>query len=391
MKKLISFSCTFLLVISAENLSALQPFLHDPVVERINISFQFLEGPVWKDGRILFSDIPANKIYQWTEEEGSSVFLMASGNSNGLALDSKGRLLLAQHGKRQVAVLLDNGSDSTLAGMYEGKKLNSPNDITVRSDDAFYFTDPPYGIDPGDAELDYSGIFLYTASGELHLMDKSLNRPNGIVLSPDESILYVSDSETRKIYTWQIDGDTILNKTLFASMTPAGNADGMKVDGNGFLYASGPGGVWVYNPDGTFIQTIPVPGQVTNCGWGAEEDTVLFVTTGNYLFRITNRKEDPVTYIKDNVTKSIHLRLLSSNPFTDHLRFSCTLGDASDIKLDIYDLNGRLIKRLAEGFMPAGIYTYSWETGYLCAGAYIVRLNSRSTNTVMYCIKMGAY
>ncbi|MBL7112225.1 MAG: SMP-30/gluconolactonase/LRE family protein [Bacteroidales bacterium] len=242
MKKLIQYTGISLLLLGAEYITAQLPVLSDPVVEKIDISFQFLEGPVWMDGKILFSDIPANKVYQWTEEDGSSVFLEPSGNSNGLALDSQGRLLLAQHGKRQVAVLLENNSDSTLAGEYEGKRLNSPNDITVRSDDAFYFTDPPYGINPADSELGYSGIYLYTASGELRLMDKSLNRPNGIVLSPDESILYVSDSEARKIYTWETDGDTILNKTLFASMSPPGNADGMKTDGNGFLYATGPAG-----------------------------------------------------------------------------------------------------------------------------------------------------
>ncbi len=344
MKKLIQYTGISLLLLGAEYITAQLPVLSDPVVEKIDISFQFLEGPVWMDGKILFSDIPANKVYQWTEEDGSSVFLEPSGNSNGLALDSQGRLLLAQHGKRQVAVLLENNSDSTLAGEYEGKRLNSPNDITVRSDDAFYFTDPPYGINPADSELGYSGIYLYTASGELRLMDKSLNRPNGIVLSPDESILYVSDSEARKIYTWETDGDTILNKTLFASMAPSGNADGMKADGNGFLYATGPGGVWVYHPDGTFIRTIPVPGQVTNCGWGAKEDTVLFVTTGNYLFKITNKKEDPVTSIMDDATKSNNLKLLCSNPFTSQLRFSCSLKDASYIKLDVYDQTGRLIR-----------------------------------------------
>jgi sugar lactone lactonase YvrE len=275
-----------------------------------------------------------------------------------------------------------------LASMYEGKRLNSPNDITVRSDGAFYFTDPPYGINPGESELGFSGIYLYTGSGELLLLDKSLYRPNGIALSPDESILYASDAEVREIYTWEIDGDTILNKTLFASMTPSGYADGMKVDENGFLYATGPGGIWMYHPDGTFIRTIPVPGQVTNCGWGAKEDTILFVTTGNYLYMITNKKEDPVTFIVDNTTKNHNLKLLSSNPFVDNLRFSCYLKDASYIKLEVYDHAGRMIQRLAERNMDAGEYTYFWEAVGLCAGNYFISLNCGKSREVIQCVKL---
>ena len=235
-------------------------------VDKIAEGFQFVEGPVWKDDGLLFSDIPANTIYRWTPDSGVTVFLSPSGNSNGLALDLEGRLLLAQHGKRQLARLEPLGTETALATHYVGKRLNSPNDIAVKSDGSIFFTDPPYGISGNQEELGFYGNFSLSSSGSLRLLDQSLNRPNGITFSPNEDKLFVGDSKARVIYVWDVLSDTLIaNKRRFASMNAAGYTDGMKVDAEGHLFATGPFGVWVYDPDGTVLDTIMVPGQTSNC------------------------------------------------------------------------------------------------------------------------------
>ncbi|HEX9653661.1 MAG TPA: SMP-30/gluconolactonase/LRE family protein, partial [bacterium] len=246
------------------------------------------EGPVWSDELgLLFSDIPANTVYRWTPDSGVSVYLHPSGNSNGLTFDSQNRLLLAQHGNRRLARRDSLGNEISLAAHYNGKRLNSPNDIAIKSDGAIFFTDPPYGISPNQEELGFYGIYRLSPSGSLQLLDASLQRPNGIVFSPDEAILYVCDSDARDIYIWDVVGDSLLaNKRLFAHMDPEGNADGMKVDAAGHLFATGPVGVWVYSPDGTMLNVIPVPGQTSNCGWGDADRKTLYVTSGSGVYRI---------------------------------------------------------------------------------------------------------
>lgn len=282
----------FLLISSlSAGLYAQGPVIHSPQIQRIDGDFQFLEGPVWYEGRILFSDIPANKIYQWSVTEGLRAFYEPSGNSNGLMLDHQGFLILAQHGKRQVAVLDDRGEEFGLVMEYQGKKLNSPNDLTLRSDGSIYFTDPPYGIDVKDAELDFSGVYLWTKQDELFLLESTFSRPNGIALSPDESKLYLSESPSRTVYVWDVDQNEVKNKRVFARIErEGGNADGMKVDPNGFVYVTGPGGVWVYSADGTKVQLIEIPGQVTNCAFGGEKGDELYVTTAHALYRVRNGK-----------------------------------------------------------------------------------------------------
>jgi gluconolactonase len=262
-----------------------------PKVEKIAEGFSFIEGPLWIDGvGLIFSDIPENKVYLFSTDSVLSVYLDPSGNSNGLTLDHEKRLLLAQHGNRQLARLEGDHSFTSLATLYDGRRLNSPNDLVVKSDGSVFFTDPPYGISGDQEELGFSGIYRLNPAGRLELLDKSLARPNGIVFSPDEKTLYVNDSETRKIYKWDVLNDsTIANKQLFGLMTPAGNADGMKVDKEGFLYVTGPVGVWIFDPKGTPVDTIPVPGQTTNCGWGDKDGKTLYVTSGSALFRIRDK------------------------------------------------------------------------------------------------------
>jgi gluconolactonase len=259
--------------------------LHLAQVEKLSDGFKFTEGPLWKEGAILFSDIPANKIYRWNENDGISVFLEPSGNSNGLALDLDNNLLLAQHGKRRLAKIYTDGREFSLANIYDGKKLNSPNDIAVKSDGTIFFTDPPYGIKKDDEELEYYGIFKISKNGKIKMLDNSLHRPNGIAFSPDEKLLYVTNSGTNDIYVWDVADSIITNKRIFASMAPDGFGDGLKVNSMGRLFVAATKGVWIYESNGTLLKTIEVPGQTTNCAFGDEDGKTLYITSGDAIYR----------------------------------------------------------------------------------------------------------
>ncbi len=273
--------------------------ISDIKVEKIADGFQFVEGPVWKDNGLLFSDIPGNTIYRWTPDSGTTtVFLRPSGNSNGLTLDKEGRLLMAQHGKRRLARIETDGTETALATHYEGKRLNSPNDVAVKSDGFIFFTDPPYGISKNEEELGFYGIYSLSPTGTLQLLDKSLNRPNGITFSPDEKKLYVGDSEARTIFVWDVVSDTLItNKRTFAYMNAEGYTDGMKFDKEGHLFATGPLGVWVYESNNTLLEIIAVPGQTTNCNWGDADGNTLYITSGSSVYRVHN------SYIKKPAKK----------------------------------------------------------------------------------------
>ncbi len=277
-----------LIIFFISGLISYSQYSSDYSVEKVADGFNFIEGPVLKDGKILFSDIPENTIFQYDEEDSVTLYYSSSGNSNGLALNSEGELLMAQHGKRRVAKISESGEEISLAQAYSGKLFNSPNDMTIHSDGSIFFTDPPYGISSEEEELGFYGIYKLTPSGYLYLLDKSLNRPNGIALSPDESKLYVSDSRAKKIFVWDIlDEKTIGNKTLFVEMKGKGSADGFKVNKNGTIYSSGPEGIWVINEDGAVETIIKVPGQITNCNWGNAEQSILFVTSAKALYKIS--------------------------------------------------------------------------------------------------------
>ncbi|MCB0750281.1 MAG: SMP-30/gluconolactonase/LRE family protein [Ignavibacteriae bacterium] len=258
-------------------------------LEKVVEGFQFTEGPVWKDGSILFSDIPTNKIYMWNEKEGLTVFLEPSGNSNGLAIDKDGNLLLAQHGKRRLAKLSSDGKEVSLADNYFGSKLNSPNDIAVKSDGTIFFTDPPYGINSEQEELGYYGIFKLGTDGKLRLLDNSLRRPNGIAFSPDEKLLYVTNSETKDIYVWDVADGKITNKRLFAKLEPNGGGDGLKVNSKGRLFVSGSFGIWIFESDGNLLESFEVPGQTTNCTFGDDDGKTLYITSGNALYKYRSK------------------------------------------------------------------------------------------------------
>ncbi len=280
-------------------------------VERIAEGFDWSEGPVWdrKGGRLLFSDVPLNTVFQWQDGKGVSVFLKPSGytgstprggepGSNGLLMDSQGRLVLCQHGDRRVA-RLDDGKFTTLADRYMGKRFNSPNDGVYKTNGDLYFTDPPYGLlglnkDPAK-ELDFNGVYrISAADGAVTLLTREMTFPNGIALSPDEKTLYVANSDPTKAiwmaFPVKEDG-TIGPGRVFADVTssvsPAkkGLPDGMKVDAAGNLFATGPGGVLVFAPDGTHLGTFATGEATANCGWG-EDGSVLYITADMYIGRV---------------------------------------------------------------------------------------------------------
>ncbi len=277
---------------------------------KIAEGFQFTEGPVWlRDRRaLLFSDPNHNTIYQYADDHPLAVFRDKSGydapdigdygqpGSNGLTLDARGRLTINEHGRHRVSRLERNGSLTVLADSFEGKRLNSPNDLVYRSDGSLYFTDPPFGLpkffDDPRKELPYSGIFRWK-SGRLQLLNRDLKGPNGIVFSPDEKYLYVSnwDPAAKTVTRYSVQSDGSLDRgEVFIDLTqqiPGDEAlDGMKADIKGNLYLSAPGGVWIFDANGKHLGTITAPRPVHNFAWGGDDGRTLYLCASSALYRI---------------------------------------------------------------------------------------------------------
>jgi gluconolactonase len=262
-------------------------------LERLATGFQFTEGPVWNAAEevMLFSDIPANRIYKWSAKEGVTVFRDPSHHANGLTYDRQGRLILCEHGARRIARLDTNGEYMVLADTFRGKRLNSPNDVVLTSDGAIYFTDPPYGITPQEQELPFQGVFrIDPASNELLLLVEDCDRPNGLAFTPDETRLYVADSSSRRhIRVFDVDHEGGLrNSRVFADVRGEleGNPDGMKMDVEGNLYVAAAGGVWVFSAAGVLRGVIETPEKPSNLAWFDEEWRSLFITARTSVFRI---------------------------------------------------------------------------------------------------------
>ncbi len=284
-------------------------------IEILAEGFVWTEGPVWvpEGNYLLLSDIPRNSIYRWDESDGIALFMRPSGftgedfqgrepGSNGLTLDHEGRLVLCEHGDRRVSRLESledpHGPKTTLADRYDGRRLNSPNDLVVHSSGAVYFTDPPYGLPRGandpERELDFYGVFRVDPDGEVSLLTQDLNRPNGIAFSPDEKTLYVSNSERHRAIWMAYDvlddgsienGRVFFDATELATRDRPGAPDGLKVDRDGNLFATGPGGVLVIAPDGTHLGTILTGRPTANCAFG-DDGATLYITANRHLVRI---------------------------------------------------------------------------------------------------------
>jgi gluconolactonase len=291
----------------------------DAKVEKLAGDFQFVEGPVWVhskgQGYLLFSDIPANVIRKW-DPKGVSVFLEKSGftgadasnvggqtnngfgmvnliGSNGITLDKQGRIVFCQHGDRQISRLEKNGERTVLASHYEGKRLNSPNDLVFKSDGSLYFTDPTAGLrlqdkDPAK-ELPFNGVYRLV-KGKVELLSKDFARPNGIAFSPDEKYLYVNDTTKKIIMRFDVQPDGgVTNGQVITDMNsdPApGAPDGMKVDQKGNIYCTGPSGFWIMTPDGKHIATVKTKELPANLNWGDDDGKTLYLTARTGLYRI---------------------------------------------------------------------------------------------------------
>ena len=283
-------------------------------IEKLAGGFLFTEGPIWVprgeegDGYLLFSDPNNNVIYRWTQDGQVSIYMTKSGyrgvdigeygqpGSNGLTLDREGRLTINQHGNRRVVRLEKNGQLTVLADRYQGKRLNSPNDLVYKSDGALYFTDPPFGLpkffDDPRKELPYSGVFRVSPDGKVQLVSTDLKGPNGIAFSPDEKYLYVGNWDTAKKvvmrYTVEPDGGLSHGQVFFdMTGTPGEDAlDGMKVDVEGNLYVSGPGGVWILSPERKHLGTITGPEHPHNFAWGGDDGKTLYLCAQTGLYRI---------------------------------------------------------------------------------------------------------
>ena len=269
----------------------------DAQVEKLGTGCQFTEGPVWNsEGKfLLFSDIPSNQMKKWSSETGIINFREPSGKSNGLTYDRQGRLIACEHANRRVSRTEIDGEIVTIASHYEGKRLNSPNDVVVKSDGSIYFTDPPYGLSAeygslGEKELDFQGVYrLSPDDNSLTLLIDDFDCPNGLCFAPDESVLYINDSSERlhvRAFDVQPDG-TISNGRVFAEIVGEGGVpDGMKVDQKGNVYVTGPGGVWIFDMSGKRIGTINTPEGATNLGWGESDWKTLYFVAKTSLYRI---------------------------------------------------------------------------------------------------------
>ena len=271
---------------SKEN--ALEKILESTQVKKIISGFQFTEGPVWvSDGFLLFSDIPADTIYKYKPESELETFMKPSGHSNGLTLDKQGRLLICEH-DRQVSRLEKNGTKKPLLKTISGKRLNSPNDIVVKSDEAIYFTDPPFGLPDRTVgkELDFSGIYRLEPDGKYTILDDSIELPNGLAFSPDESVLYVDDSGSGNVYAFDVTSVGMLeNKRIFSSVGNRGG-DGMKVDVEGYLFVTGPSGVNVFSSEGLMLGLITCPETPSNVAWGKNDYKTLYITARTSIYSL---------------------------------------------------------------------------------------------------------
>lgn len=287
----------------------------DAAIEVLAGGFYWTEGPIWirDGGYLLFSDIPRNATLKWKEGEGVSVYLQPSGytgpgsygkepGANGMTLDAEGQLVCCEHGDRRMSVLTKGGGKRTLTDNYQGKRFNSPNDCVFKSNGDLYFTDPAYGLpdqfEDARREMDYCGVFRYGRDGVTTLLTKELSRPNGLAFSVDEKTLYVGNSDPERAiwmaYEVLADGTLGAGRTFYDVTSVVGQLpglpDGFKLDANGNIFATGPGGVYVFNPAGELLGRIETGEATSNCAWG-DDGSSLYVCSDMYLVRIRTKTQ----------------------------------------------------------------------------------------------------
>jgi gluconolactonase len=272
-------------------------------VEQLGTGFTFTEGPIWNpEGFLLFSDMPGDVRRRWDPDSGVSEVANPSNKGNGMTIDNDGRLVVCEHVTSSV-VRMDpdgrGGGREVLATHYDGRELNSPNDVVVKSDGAIYFTDPTYGRMPGfgierEQDLDFQGVYrIAPGGGDPQLLVDDFDQPNGLCFSTDESLLYINDTTRAHIRVFDVQSDgTIANSRVLAEGIGSGSleigdlVDGMKLDERGNVWVTGPGGVCVFDPDGNHIGTVEVPENVGNINWGGPDWHQLFIPATSSMYRI---------------------------------------------------------------------------------------------------------
>jgi len=279
------------LVLTYSLIYAQSPVPDRAILKKVVGGFQFTEGPLWmNNGALLFSDIPANTIYEWKPNDGLKVFLKPSGHSNGIALLENGSLAIAQQ-ERTVSRIAASRKIEVAATEYNGKKLNAPNDLVVRRDGTIYFTDPAFGSKHGQPGQSINGVYRITRDNKIQFLTSAVPLPNGLAFSPDEKKLYVNDSRANDIWVFNVDNDGSLhNGSIFAKMRDLGakfgSADGLKVDSRGNVFSTGPGGIWVYSPEGTLLDRISTPEYASNLAFGGKDYKTLFITATHDIYSI---------------------------------------------------------------------------------------------------------
>ena len=278
------------------------------------------EGPVWLNDGLFFNDIPNKRMLRWSEREGVSVALANSEFANGNTLDLSGSMVSCEHGGRRVVRRLDPFDFSaveTIADNFQDRRLNSPNDVVVRSDGSVWFTDPPYGINsdvegyPADSELDGCHVYCMSTDGELHAVAKDFDKPNGLAFSPDESKLYIADSGAIRgasfpgidyslphhIRVFDVNGTTLKNGRVFAVVAP-GIPDGFRIDHQGYVWTSALDGIHCLSPEGALIGKILLPAQTSNVCFGGQGGTTLFITSSDKVYRVHVNRRDAAQVLR---------------------------------------------------------------------------------------------
>lgn len=283
------------------------------------------EGPVWLDDGLYFNDIPNKRMMRWTENAGAAVALSNSEFANGNTLDAQGRMISCEHGGRRVIRRhdpADPGAVTVIADSYQGKRLNSPNDVVVRSDGSVWFTDPPYGINsdvegyPAESEIGGCYVFCAAPDGTLNAVVTDFDKPNGLAFSPDESRLYVADSGAIRgasfpgidydlphhIRVFDVDGVTLSNGRVFAVVAP-GVPDGFRVDHEGYIWTSAMDGVHCLSPEGALIGKILLPQQTSNICFGGSSGQTMFITSSDKVYRVHSTRRDAAHVLRDRERK----------------------------------------------------------------------------------------
>ena len=344
-------------------------------LEHLESGFQLCEGPLWHpDGYLLFSDVWPSKTYMWSEEDGLVLFLTPTGQIDGMTMDSDGHLIAAQHQARQVCRIEDDKTITPIVTHYDGKRFHSPNDLTIKSDGAIFFTDPPWGGNP--SEMNFHGVYrIPPGRNEAQLLASDITYPNGIAFSPDESKLYVDDSDGRHIYVFDVvDDSTLANKRLFAKLAGTQAGDGMEIDKEGNLWVAGSVGVVIYSPEGVALDSINVPGTVTNLTRGGENGQMLYICGFNDLYRIDLTDPTGVDPKAKKLPREIKLNQNYPNPFNPSTTIPFVLPEESHVKLSVYNVSGQVVDVLLNENMGAGRYLKNFDASAFSSGFYFYEL-----------------